>query len=264
MPIINPTLPYILTNGTLADATQVMADLAAIISQVNANAVEVGSILSGSLVNLQFITTSTTYNPSVNASKALVFGQGAGAAGGGTNSTLSLITVSAGSGGGSGSRALLFIASGLTSQTVTCGAGGTGVVAGNGGNGGSSSFGGYLTLPGGIGGFVGTNSSGGSSSTPADVSASSSGFPAAPSGSGNIIFSTQGMPGEAGLALFNSIGGKGGDSWFGSGGPANSSGSGTAGTGYGAGGAGGAIVTHSAATAGFAGTGAAFLILEFA
>lgn len=262
MPIINPTLPYILTNGTLADATQVMADLAAIISQVNANAVPIGSILSGSFINAQFITTSGTYNPSPNATKALIFGQGAGAAGGGTNSTLSLTTNSAGSGGGSGSRALLFIASGLTSQTVTCGAGGTGVVAANGGNGGSSSFGGYLTLPGGIGGSVGTNGDGGPNGV-GDVSAVAPAFPALPSGSGNIIFSTPGNPGTAGLVLLNPRGGVGGESWFGSGGVSRFN-SGSPGTGFGSGGSGAANVGNEAAAAGFAGTGAAFLVLEFA
>lgn len=260
MPIINPTLPYILTNGTLADATQVMADFESIISQVNANAVEVGSILSGSLVNLQFLSSSTTYNPSANATKALVFGQGAGAAGGGTEATSSQ-NVAAGSGGTSGTQALLFIASGLTSQTVTCGAGGTGVSGAAGGNGGSSSFGGYLTLPGGIGGYVGVPGGG---SLTANVSASPPALPAAPSGSGNIIFSTQGRTGLAGIALLNPLGGGGGNSWFGAGGVGGQSGAGSAATGFGAGGAGSAQTISEGASAGYAGTGAAFLVLEFA
>lgn len=262
MPIINPTLPYILTNGTLADATQVMADLAAIISQVNENAVPIGSILSGSFVNAQFITTSTTYNPSSGATKALVLGQGAGAAGGGTLSTIGVSGVSAGSGGGSGTRALLFIASALTSQTVTCGAGGTGVVAANGGNGGSSSFGGYLTLPGGLGGLVGGNGFG--NTLFVDTCAKPPSLPVAPSGAGNIIFSHSGMQGGPGLALFNPLNGSGGTSWFGSGGVGQGFGTGAAGTGFGAGGSGSATTTNQAATAGFAGSSAAFLVLEFA
>lgn len=261
MPIINPTLPYILTNGTLADATQVMADFASIISQVNANAVAVGSILAGSLVNLQFISSSGTYNPSPNATKALVFGQGAGGAGGG-NSAPATAQVSAGAGGGSGTNALLFIASGLTSLTVTCGAGGTGVSGANGGNGGSSSFGGLLLLPGGLGGPFGKV--GGGTSGDGDIGASPPLFPSAPSGSGNIIFSTLGHVGSASFDLLNPLGGNGGNSWFGSGGPGGQAGNGAAGTGFGAGGSGSAVTGGFPAGPGFAGTGAAFLVVEFA
>lgn len=261
--IINPVLPYILTNGTLADATQVMADFASIISQVNANAVEVGSILSGSLVNLQFFTVSGTYTPSANATKALVLGQGAGGAGGGTQAT-SGTTVSAGSGARSGTQALLYIASGLVSLSVTCGAGGTGVTGGSGGNGGNSSFGGYLILPGGTGGGIG--GVGGGSANSADIGAVPPFFPSSPSGSGTLIWTNQGKGGTAGLILFNPIGGNGGDSLFGSGGIGETpgSGSGTGATGFGAGGAGASRGPSSTAAPGLAGTGAAFLVLEFA
>jgi hypothetical protein len=53
--IINPTLPNILTNGTTADATQVMADFAFIISQVNTNAAENGT--NSSITSLSGLTT---------------------------------------------------------------------------------------------------------------------------------------------------------------------------------------------------------------
>ena len=53
--IVNPILPNILTNGTIADATQVMADFAAIISEINANAAENGS--NSSITSLSGLTT---------------------------------------------------------------------------------------------------------------------------------------------------------------------------------------------------------------
>ena len=56
--IINPTLPNILINGTTADATQVMADFASIISQVNANAAENGA--NSSITSLSGLTTAIT------------------------------------------------------------------------------------------------------------------------------------------------------------------------------------------------------------
>jgi hypothetical protein len=54
--IINPILPDILTNGQTADATQVMANFAAIISQVNAGAAENG--VNASITQLTGLTTA--------------------------------------------------------------------------------------------------------------------------------------------------------------------------------------------------------------
>lgn len=48
MPII-PTLPYILTNGTLANADEVMADFYAIVNGVNTNALPSGGALTAGL-----------------------------------------------------------------------------------------------------------------------------------------------------------------------------------------------------------------------
>lgn len=53
--IVNPILPNILTNGTTADATQVMADFAFIISQINTNAAENGA--NSSITSLSGLTT---------------------------------------------------------------------------------------------------------------------------------------------------------------------------------------------------------------
>lgn len=50
-------LPYILTNGTTADATQVMADLNYLVSQVNANAAAIGALVP-STQNVRSVVTS--------------------------------------------------------------------------------------------------------------------------------------------------------------------------------------------------------------
>jgi hypothetical protein len=200
----------------------------------------------GALLNVQVITASGTYTPTPGAQSAIVIGGGAGAQGGGTGSTSSG-NVSAASGGGSGTIGAIYIPRGsLTSQTVTVGVGGNSAAAGAvGNNGGQSSFGALLVLPGGIGGNIG-NVSGGTSGN-GDVGAASPALPAAPSGTGQIIFSSRGQPGTPGFNLLNPLGGSGGNSPFGSGG------------------VGGASSGNSqAAKAGFNGTNGFFLVLEFA
>lgn len=270
MPIINPSgLPDILLNGTLADATQVMANFNYIVAQVNANAQPLGSISGGALVNIQVISTSGTYNKSANANSQLILGVGAGGAGGGQGAFTGP-GAAAGSGGRSGAAALIWVPSGLSSASVTIGAGGTGVSGGNGGNGGSSSFGGYLILPGGIGGIVGPGLSG-SLVVPPSLS-----LPSAPSGSATIIWSNQGNASQPGIINNPATAfaaGMGGDSVMGSGGLGDAfegavSITGTAGQGFGAGGGGAGTQTVSSssipARAGYAGSAAAFIVFEMA
>lgn len=59
MTIVNP-LPYTLTNGTTADATQVMADLNQIVANVNANGAENGA--NSSITSLTGLTTPLPIN----------------------------------------------------------------------------------------------------------------------------------------------------------------------------------------------------------
>lgn len=78
--IVNPTLPNILTNGTVADATQVMANFASMISQINSNAAENGS--NSSITSLNGLTTPLsigqggTGNTSFGPQFALIVSQG--------------------------------------------------------------------------------------------------------------------------------------------------------------------------------------------
>lgn len=66
MPIIG-TLPATLTNGTLADATQVMADFNFIVSQVNANAAAGGTAFT----SIFLLGTSTAAGATATATKLL-------------------------------------------------------------------------------------------------------------------------------------------------------------------------------------------------
>jgi len=233
------------------------------LSEVDVGINTPGKSLLGSLINVQVITASGTYNPTPGATKAIVAGVSGGAAGGGTHDMTGLNTpCAAGSGGGSGTFGVILIPSGLSSQTVTIGAGGTGVSGANGGNGGQSSFGSLLVLPGGIGGNVGIVDGGTSGN--GNVGAPPPSLPSAPSGSGTLIFSNRGCAGAPGLDLLNPLGGSGGNSPFGSGGPGGQSGVGANGSGYGSGGSGSARSGPSGVSAGFNGTPGLFVVFELA
>lgn len=105
------------------------------------------------LINVQTITATAVYTPTVGTKNILVELQGAGGAGGGAAATAAGQT-SLGSGGGAGGFCKSWLTSGFSGVTVTIGAGGTGTsgVAGN--VGGYSSFGALMTAPGGTGGNV--------------------------------------------------------------------------------------------------------------
>lgn len=106
---------------------------------------------AGRLLNVQVFVASGTYTPTAGTTTVIVECVGGGGAGGGANATPAG-QISAGSGGGSGAHTLGRIANTI-SQAITVGAGGIGVSAGNGGNGGTSSFGALITAPGGGGGI---------------------------------------------------------------------------------------------------------------
>lgn len=97
--------------------------------------------------------TKASYPWATNAKITVV---GGGGAGGGSENT-STDDMSGGSGGGAGGTAVVQVAVSTlaASETVTIGAGGTGVSAANGGNGGTTSFGTVAVATGGNGGVVG-------------------------------------------------------------------------------------------------------------
>ncbi|VWB67328.1 hypothetical protein [Burkholderia lata] len=250
------TIPANLQNGTNADASQVMADLNFIVNQVNANATPVGTISPGSFLGVQIFKLSGSYTPTAGATKAIVEAVGGGGGGGAAAATNSA-QWSCGGGGSSGSYGKIYISSGLTAQTVTVGAGGTGAVGANGSAGGQTSFGALLVCPGGPGG--GQSATGGAGGPGIFVAQAAAAT--APSGSGLFLVSTTGGSGLASFALPNyTIGGDGGSNPIGQGGSGNF---GSPATGYGAGGAGANNFASQPAHAGLNGAGGVVFVFEF-
>lgn len=199
--------------------------------------------LFGSVLNIQVFTASGTYLQSSGAKKAWVRAVGGGAAAGGATATAAG-GVSAGTPGTAGAYG-----EGLYNITgnvaVTIGAAGMGAVGASGGNGGTTSFGAFLSCPGGIGGSTVTAAS----SDRFALSASSSGLPIG----ANIAGSSGGVGSvTCGLVSGAGSGGAGGDSILGKGGPGqgvNSAGNAAGGRG----GGGGGCVNIGAGTSAIAG-----------
>lgn len=258
--IVNPSLSPQLINGQIADATQVMSLLNSIVSQINTNGLALADLPTDMLSNLakgSFIApllfgSSGTYTPTPGSTKGFAIGVGGGGAGGGAQAT-GASQNTAGSGGNAGSWGLAFWSSAIGAQTVTIGAGGTGVAGGNGNAGGTTTFGsGLATFPGGSGGGVGTV---------AGAVPPSSGL--APLSTGTLLL--YGTTGNAGASVPQiSVAGNGGNSIFGPGSVAVSPG-GTpfAAPSVGAGGAGFCNSASSGNNAGAAGAHGALLIFEF-
>lgn len=201
----------------------------------------------GRVLNIRVLTATTVYAKTPGAKAGYGKLVSGGGAGGGVPSTATGNTA-AGLGGSAGGISEFYLPiEVLDGQTITIGAGGTGVPNSAGNNGGTSSIGGVISVPGGQGGSAGSNA-------PPPWTLGESGNSAAPTG-GNIANS----PGPSGgSSSSNSTGsilsGRGGSCpGFGAGGNArgNIRGNGTSGTGYGAGGSG--AIEQSAGAGGFAG-----------
>jgi hypothetical protein len=229
------------------------------------HALQAGQAL-GLFLGVQTFTSSGTYTPgvytvggrSVTATKAIVKAVGGGGGGGGASAT-SATQVSFASGGNAGAYGELFIGSGLSSQTVTIGAGGSAAVAGqnNGGNGGSTSFGSLMVCAGGGGGV------GAPAGAPPGVTILNSTI-AQVTGSGNVIASQPGAMAKVGVSVSTSVANNssgGGDTPFGQGGYNQT----VLATGYGAGGPGaGAGPNAASGTAGTTGRPGYMLVFEYA
>lgn len=215
--------------------------------------------VGGRLLNVQTFTSSGTYTPTTGATKGIACGTGGGGAGGGAPAT-GASQASIGGGGSAGAFGCIYISSGLTSQTVTIGAGGVGASGANGGAGGQTSFGSLMVLPGGPGGGTAGPTAGPSVGF-------GTGQSAAPSGSGTFLYQSKGAYSTAAIiaSATSFASGTGANSNFGAGGPnvAGSTGTGTAASGYGAGGSGaGALASQSAQTGG-AGTAGLITVYEY-
>lgn len=213
--------------------------------------------------NLVVITTTGTYTPSAGLVDALVECIGGGAAGAGAHTT-SGAGVGYGTGGGGGGERAISLLSKATigaSQSVTIGAGGTGVAGNNNGNnGGDTSFGSLVIAKGGSGGQAS-----GSTNSPGPGGAGGTG------GTGNLLIDGQNGgigSGANGVSNIYITGGKGADSVYGQGGLAVWAGgtelvNGNAATGFGAGGSGSAVLTATGNATGGNGSPGAIIILEY-
>ncbi|HUH47850.1 MAG TPA: hypothetical protein VLZ54_11900 [Arenibacter sp.] len=110
--------------------------------------------VSGRLLAIQTFDADGIYTPTPGTNSIHVELIGSGGAGGGAAAQGSGQT-NAGGGGGSGSYARVNITSGFAGAICTIGIGGMGVTGSNGNGGGATSFGSFVTCPGGNGGVFG-------------------------------------------------------------------------------------------------------------
>jgi hypothetical protein len=226
--------------------------------------VDSGNVLTavpGRLLNVQVFTSSGTYTPTAGATKAIVEVMAPGGGSGGnpaTNSTQTAIS----SPGNAGAYAKIWIASGLTTQTVTIGAvGAAGTSAPTaGGTGGTTSFGSLVSCLGSADGPAGT-----ATATTTSFTTYPSATASTCSGTGTFLVSGTGAAGEKGFfsgatpsVLFP---GSGASTMWGQGGQGRTI-TPAAGTGYGAGA--GAFYQNqsSAAAAGAAGAPGIVIVYE--
>ena len=211
----------------------------------------------GSLIQQLVFTASGTYTPS--AGTQLVFVEGVGGGGGGSGCTQpGTGNVSLGAPGTSATyaRGLYTIAQIGSSQAITIGAAGSGGALGAGTNGGITSLGSLLTIPGGLGGGAALNNQ-----SPPTTTANGNISSAATGG----LFSRAGTASSAAIALNAAIGnsGSGGESPFGAGGYNKSANAiGANATGYGAGGA-GTMATSTQGNTGGNGSPGILIITEY-
>jgi hypothetical protein len=200
----NCTLPYTLTNGTTADATQVMGNFNALLS-------------CESFIGVQAFTTSGTYTCDPGTNKVIVEVMGGGGGGAGASAS-SATTASFGSGGSAGAYFKGLATSGFCGASVTVGSGGSGGTTITAGTGGTSSFilstGVNITVTGGQGNVTPVATPTGSyGNAPGGVVQTATG----------VATTIASMPGQRGgfSAWISTIGfnGKGADSILGIGGP---------------------------------------------
>ncbi|WP_422655581.1 hypothetical protein [Leminorella grimontii] len=103
----------------------------------------------GRLLNVQFFETSGTYIPTNGTKKIIVEAIGGGGASGGVGGTDPLKVSMSGCGTNGAYAKALF--ANVSATYITIGAGGAGVINSRGNDGGTTSFGSYLTCPGGGG-----------------------------------------------------------------------------------------------------------------
>ncbi|MDE1138206.1 MAG: hypothetical protein PW999_00840 [Paraburkholderia tropica] len=220
---------------------------------------------TGRLLNVQIFSAvgSATYTPTPGATYCIADVQGAGGQGGGSPAC-SASQNGFGTGGHSGARGVAKISlSGVSSIPITIGAGGsTGAAGASGQTGGTTSFGTYITCPGGAGGGVlGPTAA-------AYIGGNAAALPT-PTFNGVLqtLLSQSGNSGSPALCLSvgTAISGCGGISpgFSGSSTASNGTGAGTPGSQIGSGGAGAFTAASGAAQVGGAGIHAQIFVYEY-
>jgi hypothetical protein len=219
--------------------------------------------LNGSLVSVQMFTSSGTWTRPSGVSVVVVEVIGGGGGGGGAGATGAGQT-SAGSGGGSGGYAVKRIdVSGISSATITVGAGGTGGAAGaTGGNGGASSWvdgTNTITANGGTGGA-------GAGPSSATGIANTAGIGGTATGGDINVPGQGGFPGIHSPGFGVGTGGFGGSNPYGAGGRAIATATNTngqPGQGFGSGGSGAANAASQPGQSGSPGAGGLVVVWEY-
>lgn len=216
--------------------------------------------VSSGLIGVRTFTSSGTFTPTPGAKRAVVEIVGGGGGGGGMAAT-GAGACGAGGGGAGGTYGLLYISSGLVSVSMTVGGGGAGGTGLPGSAGSASSFGAFMTCPGGGGGNNGSGVTG----------PSVTGSPGAAGGiATGALISVQSSGAGPGISLSATsvLSGAGGATRFGFGGApsglnAASGISGNAGLGAGAGGSGAAAVATGSSVTGGAGASGQIVVYEY-
>jgi hypothetical protein len=218
----------------------------------------VNSTKTGSLLNVRFLTSGTSYTPTSGTTKIVFEAIGAGGGGGGASGAAS--SVGAGAGGGAGAIVKGYATvSSSTTYTYAIGAAGT-AGANTGGTGGT---GGNTTLTIDATTYTAGGGTGGTGQTTGTSLAVTLGGAAGTGTNGDV--NGGGQNGDNGVRLSGTVGisGAGGTSFYGKGGAAlAAAAAGNAATGYGAGG-GGALSTANTNRAGGAGAPGILIIYEY-
>lgn len=226
------------------------------------HAMQLGQAI-GRLINVQVITTSGNYVKTPGTTKAKAFALGGGGAGGGCAIT-GASQSSAGKGGNGGAfgwTTLLDMTS-VSSVACTVGSAGIGALGADGSSGGNTSFGAYITAPGGSGGTNGAVASA--------LTVTSSNDPGSECSGSAVEISVRASRGTGKVVLGTGSGqaysGAGGSSPYGNGGGSVTNGlGGQPGYGYGAGG--GSVVnpaSQATAQSGGNGSGGLIIVWEYA
>jgi hypothetical protein len=202
------------SGGTMGGALELAGDASSALHAVPKQQLDTAIAgITGRLIGVQVLTSSTTYTPTAGMRTALVRIAGGGA--GGAGISVSGNAGAGGAGGGAGATAMrLFTAAEIgASVAVTIGAAGAGGVGGvSGGNGGTTSFGALMSATGGTGGAIGFGGALSSAAGGAGGSATG-GTVNNPGGGGGA-----GFGGYVSGAFLMGAGGTGGSNEFGGGG----------------------------------------------